>query len=141
MYLVDVNFLIAAHRGEHVHHSAATGFLKRMHENREVIGFCDIALSGFLRIATHPKIFPVPTAPALAFAFTEDMLSLPGAIRIAPGPDHWKIFHDLYHKLGVKGNLVTDTYLAALALEHGCAMATFDKDFDRFPGLRIVRPG
>jgi len=39
------------------------------------------------------------------------------------------------------GNLANDAFLAALAAEHGAAVATFDRDFARFPELEIVVPG
>ena len=38
------------------------------------------------------------------------------------------------------GNLVSDAHLAALAIEHGASLCTFDTDFTRFPGLTTVRP-
>jgi predicted nucleic acid-binding protein len=33
------------------------------------------------------------------------------------------------------GNLVTDGHLAALAIEHGATLFSFDADFRRFRGL------
>jgi uncharacterized protein len=38
------------------------------------------------------------------------------------------------------GNLVNDAYLAALAIEHDAAVATFDRDFARFPNVEVVVP-
>ena len=38
---------------------------------------------------------------------------------------------------GTAGNLTTDTHLAALAIEHDAELVTFDRDFDRFVGLRM----
>jgi predicted peptidase len=40
----------------------------------------------------------------------------------------------------VKGPLVTDAYVAALAIEHGCELVTTDSEFARFPGLRWRHP-
>jgi predicted nucleic acid-binding protein len=37
-------------------------------------------------------------------------------------------------------NLVTDARLAALAVEHGCELASTDSDFSRFPGLKWKNP-
>jgi len=37
-------------------------------------------------------------------------------------------------------NLLTDAHLAALALEHGCALASTDSDFSRFPKLKWINP-
>jgi hypothetical protein len=33
--------------------------------------------------------------------------------------------------------LTTDAHLAALAMEHGATLGTFDRDFQRFSGLRV----
>ncbi|BCA56555.1 hypothetical protein W02_36950 [Nitrospira sp. KM1] len=41
---------------------------------------------------------------------------------------------------GVKGNLVPDAYLAALAIESGSEWITTDRDYYRFPGLRVRHP-
>jgi predicted nucleic acid-binding protein len=37
-------------------------------------------------------------------------------------------------------NLVTDAHLAALAIEHGCELASTDADFARFPKLKWRNP-
>jgi predicted nucleic acid-binding protein len=42
---------------------------------------------------------------------------------------------------GSAGNLVGDAHLAALGLEHGASVVSFDRDFARFAGVRLVRPG
>jgi uncharacterized protein len=38
------------------------------------------------------------------------------------------------------GNLVSDAHLAALAIEHGCALYSTDSDFSRFPRLKWRNP-
>jgi len=40
----------------------------------------------------------------------------------------------------VRGNLVTDAQLAALAIEHGLPVVSVDSDFERFPQLRRINP-
>ena len=35
---------------------------------------------------------------------------------------------------------MSDAYLAALSIEHGCELVTTDSDFARFPGLRWRPP-
>ena len=41
---------------------------------------------------------------------------------------------------GAKGNLITDAYFAALAIESGAEWITTDRDYARFPGLRWRHP-
>jgi predicted nucleic acid-binding protein len=45
----------------------------------------------------------------------------------------------LAHKLIVSPHLNV-THLAALAIEHGATLCTNDRDFARFPGLRVEYP-
>ncbi|MDQ6773996.1 MAG: PIN domain-containing protein [Candidatus Dormibacteraeota bacterium] len=39
-----------------------------------------------------------------------------------------------------RGPLTMDAHLAALAKEHEATLATVDRDFARFPGLRFMNP-
>jgi uncharacterized protein len=59
---------------------------------------------------------------------------------ISPGPSFWEIFARLCRQVNARAKLVPDTYLAALAIEHGCEFISTDKDFRRFPGLRWRLP-
>ena len=46
----------------------------------------------------------------------------------------------LLRSAGVAGNLTTDAHLAALAIEHGATVLSFDRDFARFEGVRWTLP-
>jgi predicted nucleic acid-binding protein len=59
---------------------------------------------------------------------------------LAPGKRHWRIFTDLCTHAKARGNLVSDAYLAALAIETGSVWATTDRDYQRFHGLRLIHP-
>ncbi|MCZ2150325.1 MAG: hypothetical protein LC126_21425 [Bryobacterales bacterium] len=41
---------------------------------------------------------------------------------------------------GAKGNLIPDAWLAALAIESGCAWVSTGGDYARFPGLKWYDP-
>jgi len=97
-------------------------------------------LSGFIRVVTHPKVFSRPTAMADALAFAAQVREQANCVVVTPGPRHWEIFKRLCLENGVKGNLVPDAYLAALAIESGCEWVTTDRDFGRFKGLRWRSP-
>ena len=47
------------------------------------------------------------------------------------------MLEEVLSALGSAGNLTTDAHLAALCIEHGAALASFDRDFLRFEGLEI----
>lgn len=59
---------------------------------------------------------------------------------VQPGPHHWRIFCDLCRRTHTSGNLVQDTWFAALAIESGCEWITLDRDYARFDELRWRTP-
>jgi len=59
----------------------------------------------------------------------------------APGPRHREILGRLVLDGDLRGNVVTDAHIAALAIEHGTAVCSFDSDFARFADLRWTDPG
>jgi predicted nucleic acid-binding protein len=73
-----------------------------------------------------------------AITFCQRLVAWPRAVMVAPSRRHWDLFVGLC--VNVQGPLVTDAYLAALAIEHGCELATTDGDFARFQGLRWRHP-
>jgi len=106
----------------------------------EAYGVSALVLSGFIRVVTHPKIFSKPSKISDALAFADQLLDPANCVVVEPGPRHWEIFRRLCVENGVKGNLVPDAYLAALAIEAGCEWVTTDRDFSRFKGLRWQHP-
>lgn len=107
---------------------------------RERFAVCDLVLSAFLRVITHPRIFNPPANFDRALDFANALRASPRAVVVAPGSRHWGIFLELCASAHARGNLVADAYLAALAIESGCEWVTTDGDFARFPGLRWRRP-
>jgi uncharacterized protein len=138
--LADVNVLVYAHREDAPDHPAYRDWLRKLLDDDRAYGVSDLVLSGFLRVVTHPRVFDPPTPLARALAFADLVRSQPNAVPIAPGPRHWDIFVSLCDRAGVKGNLVPDAYLAALAIESGSEWVTTDRDYARFPGLRWSHP-
>ena len=140
MLLVDVNVLVYAHRRDADNHSAYRRWLEASINSEQPFGMADIVLSGFIRIVAHPGIYPFPTPIVEAFRFASNIRSRPNCVMVAPGPRHWDIFGELCGAVRVKGNLVPDAYLAALAIESGSEWITTDRDYSRFPGLRWRHP-
>lgn len=103
-------------------------------------GLSDLVLSGFLRVVTHPRIFERPTPLGAALEFVSAVRDRDHRVAVYPGPRHWGIFRSLCERAEVRGNLVPDAYLAALAIESGAEWITTDRDFTRFPGLRTRHP-
>jgi len=59
---------------------------------------------------------------------------------LEPGDRHWAILGELLEDAQIRGPLVTDAHLAALAMEHGMTLCSHDSDFLRFQGLKLEDP-
>jgi toxin-antitoxin system PIN domain toxin len=140
MILLDVNVLVYAHRSDAPGHKPMREWLENVVNGDQAYVMSDLVLSGFLRIVTHPSIFSPPSSMADALKFCGEVRDRPHCVRMAPGSRHWEIFTDLCQSAGVKGNLVPDAYLAALAIESGSEWITSDRDYSRFTKLRWRHP-
>lgn len=140
MRCVDVNVLVYAHRPESPDHSRYAAWLDAARRVDEPLGVPTLTLSGFLRVVTHPRVFVDPTPLEHALAFVEVLRAAPNHVAIEPGPRHWSVFTRLCRAADVRGNIVPDAYLAAMAVERGAVMCTADRGFGRFDELRWRHP-
>lgn len=140
MRLVDVNVLLYAFRDAAPGHEAYRAWLESAIEADEPFAVAELVLSSFVRVATHPRVFDPPASLEEALAFADALRNVPNVVPVAPGPRHWQLFERMCRDGAARGNLVTDAFLAALALEAGCELVTTDRDFARFPSLRWRHP-
>lgn len=70
----------------------------------------------------------------------ETWLGRPNVTVPQPTTRHYAILTELVEATGVGGNLVSDAHLAALAVEHGAELVSYDADFTRFPRVEWLRP-
>lgn len=60
---------------------------------------------------------------------------------IAEGPGYWETLRSLLSAGGASGPKVHDARIAAICIEHGVTeLWTADRDFGRFPALRVRNP-
>ena len=138
--LPDANVLVYAHREDSPHHAGCRDWLEELVNGDASYGLSELVLSSVVRVVTHPKVFNKPSPLADAIAFVEQLRERPNCVPVTPGRRHWDIFRNLCIDADVKGNLVPDAYLAAMAIESGCEWITTDRDFSRFKGLRWRHP-
>lgn len=139
MKLVDLNVLVYAVDSTARHHPAAAGWLGHALAGSETIGVPTAVTVGFVRITTNPRIMASPLTPAAAVEVVRTWLTRPNVTVPQPTSRHYDLIAELLDATGVGGNLVSDAHLAALAIEHGAQLVTFDSDFARFPGLVTVQ--
>jgi uncharacterized protein len=140
MIVPDVNLLLYAHNEAAPHHDQARGWWEDLLSEQRTVGLPWAVAFGFIRLATHPRVFVSPLAPDHALARVTGWLDCPAVEILEPGPRHLAIVARLFTATGVAGSLTTDTHLAALAIEHQAELHSNDADFGRFPGLRWTNP-
>lgn len=140
MILIDANLVIYAYDRSDPHHPAARPWLERTIDGEEPVGFPLMTLLAFLRVSTNPRLHLEPLSSATAFAIIRSLLDHPNVRMVTPTERHWSTFEDLAARGQARGPLLMDAHLAALAIEHGATLATTDRDFSRFAGLRTIDP-
>jgi len=138
MMIPDLNVLLYACDASSPRNRLAVEWLEEaLNSGTEETGIPWVVHLGFIRLATNKKVFPRPLSVEDATAWLEALESHPSVRMINPGQAHPGILRHLLLTLGSGGNLVTDAHLAALALELNATIATGDRDFQRFPGLKL----
>lgn len=141
MILPDVNVLVYAFRREAVGHERYAAWLAEVVAGAEELALHDLVLSGFVRIVTNPRVVPTPAPTVLALDFVGRLRAARRSRWVPPGGASWDRLARLADQdRGISGNLVPDAYLAAVALAHGCRVATADRGFARFPRLDWFDP-
>ena len=141
MILSDVHVMLSAFRKDAAHHALCKTWLDRTIAGEAAFAVSRLVLSAVVRISTGPRAYAVPSTLEEAFGFCQDIVGQPNCCLIEPGERHGAIFERLCRDTGTAGPRVTDAWLAALAIEHGCEWVTLDRDFARFPGLKWSVPG
>ena len=137
MKLPDINVLVNSVNELSPHRNPAAQWLEKAFNSDAGVGFAWLALVGFMRVSTQRAVLPRPLSIADALGLMDDWLSHPRARILHPTVRHADILAKLLLVAGTAGNLTNDAHLAAMAIEHGATVGTFDRDFKRFPGIKV----
>lgn len=140
MFLLDVNVVLASHRGDHPNHNHVRPWFDQLLAGDDPFTVPALVWASFLRLATNRRIFEVPTPRAEAFAFIDATTGQPHHLPTGPGPRHLALLRELCDEADASGDLIPDAVLAAVAAEHHCDVVTLDRDFARFTSVRHIRP-
>ncbi len=140
MILVDANILLYAEDSLQSRHYQARAWWDGQLSGSGVVCLCWTVLSAFIRIGTNARIFEHPLSLEQALARVQSWLDQPCTRVVRPTERHWTVFKQVLTDGQAVANLVTDAHLAALAIEHGCELASTDSDFARFPKLKWRNP-
>ncbi len=140
MILVDANLLLYAYNPSFHRHQQARAWLERVLSRPDPVCLAWATILAFLRIATNPRAFEYPLSMEEAVPIVSAWLKQPMVTILEPGERHWAVLTELLSQTQVRGPAVMDAHLAALAIEHGAVLCTSDRDFARFPNLRMLNP-
>lgn len=139
--LVDTNILVYATVDTLPEHPRARAWLQSELSGSGGVALCWPVAYSLLRLITSTRAFG---AAALSinrgWTVVAALLAQPGSRLVTAGAGHAAIAGQLVQTGGIRSADVPDVEIAALAIEHGLALATHDSGFRRFHQLRVVDP-
>ena len=142
MIAVDTNILVYSHREDSQFHRPAFTAIKSLAESGTLWSIPWPAVHEFLAIVTHPRIYSPPTPLSDALTQVDRWKECPSFAFI--GEESALYFNYLRHLLEVSqvtGPRIHDARIAAICLAHRVEeLWTADRDFSRFPGLKVKNP-
>ena len=138
MDLPDNNVLINALRADAPHHTKAKSWLETALNAGQSMRLFPTLETGFLRVVTHPGIFVPPTPVNEACLFLTVLCGAP-TVEVC----HWNesarlIWLKLCQEMDLRGNDCNDAMLAAVCIDRGLRLVSFDHGFKRFADLHLL---
>jgi len=133
--LADVNALVYAFRPQTTLHTLARDALTAYRDRGELVVLTDVAAS-FVRIVTDDRISRDRDTFSAALEFLAALTADSRFLREAR-ISRWNVFRELGARVDISGSLVPDALLAATSIDFDASLLTADRDFLRFPGLRV----
>lgn len=142
MFVVDTDILVYAANADAPEHAAARRLLEAWRASAGAWYLTWGICYEFLRVTTHPRVFPRPLSARDAWSFLQAVRAAGGASILVPTDRHADVLTELLDRVpGVIGNLMHDTATVALMREHGVRrIYTRDADFHRFPDVEPIDP-
>lgn len=138
--IVDANVLLYARNASDPRHEPARAWLEEALNGTTRVGLPWWTLTAFVRISTNARAFPDPLTPEEATQQVDDWLDAPRAWIPEPTAQYRDVLMSLVRTHDVRGPLVTDAQLAALAIDHGVPVVSTDADFARFRSVEWIDP-
>ncbi len=140
MIVPDLNLLVYAYNDGAPLHTSAREWWEGLVNGVERVGIPWVVSIGFVRLITHPRVVVHPVTSDVAVDYIQNWFRFPHITPINPGTEHINHLRRSIAAAGVGADLVTDSHIAALAMEYQAEVHSNDSDFSRFPGLRWRNP-
>ena len=142
MIAIDTNILVYSHREDSAFHEPALATITTLAESDALWAIPWPAIHEFLAIVTHPGIYTPSSPMEDALLQVESWMACPSLSLIGEsGEIYFKYLAHLLRASRTTGARVHDARIAAICLSHGVdELLSADRDFSRFPGLKIRNP-
>jgi len=98
-------------------------------------------LAEFYGVVTHPRVFRPATTIAEAIEQIDAWAESPTFALLAEPDRHWPTLKRLLSDRRIVGPAIHDARIAALCIQHAVReLWSADRDFSRYPGLRVINP-
>lgn len=136
--VVDVNVVFALVNERHAFHQRACAWLDAQEAGFR-IGICRLVQMGLLRLLCNAAAMDGdPLTLPQAWKVYADLIRDPAA-GFVPEPEGFQAeWIALCQPYEASPKVVSNTYLAAIAIRLGHPVATFDRDFLNFQGLSVI---
>ena len=140
--LIDTNVLLYAANRDAPENGAARAFLVGTARTADPWYVSEGILYEFLRVATHPKVFPQPLTWREGLDFLMPLVEADNVRVLHADEGHWGLLAQVLAELThPSGNLFFDVRTVVLMREHGIRrIYTTDTDFLQFSGIEVVNP-
>ena len=141
MIAVDSNILVHAHRSDSEAHEAARISIANLATSDETWAIPWPCVHEFLAVVTHPRVFNPPSPVERALEQVSMWMESPSLVLLGEETGYWENLSSAVLSSGVSGPRVHDARIAALCVLHGVKeLWSADRDFGRFPDLRVRNP-
>ncbi len=141
MIMPDLDLLIFAYNDTSEFHQEAGAWWAELVNGTETVGMPWQVSNGFVRQMANPRVVERPWTPAEATRVVAEWFGSNHIVALDPGPRYLDILERILATTGATTRLVTDATIAALAMENGAEVHTYNaRDFQRFPGLMWRNP-
>jgi toxin-antitoxin system PIN domain toxin len=140
--IVDTNLLLYGANADAPEHEAARDFLVEVGRPAAPWYLTEGIVYEFLRVATHPKVFPAPLVWRQALDFLAPFLAADHVHVLHAADEHWMVLDQVLSTIThPSGNLFFDVRTVVLMREHGIRrIFTTDTDFLQFDGIEVINP-
>jgi len=138
---LDTNVLVYSHRRDAAFHDAARAAVGELAESGRRWAIPWPCLGEFYSVATGPRHYDPPSTPDEAIDQVDIWLESPSLTVLGENAATWSVLRTLLAEAKTTGPRVHDARIAAICLAHGVReLWTVDRDYGRFPALRVRNP-